>query len=254
MVKIFFCSPKRIGTRNFKFILSLLLILHGLQSFSQKMEGVYFGYILSERNALVIKSNGPSWTGSIYLNKTESLNVVGTIKNNLLTGSIRLSTGKEIFLQGELIKSSLSIKVSADNMPGIRHLLNKISSNEKYNMDRLFSQQYDPMLFGRWETIKEFDSYGISTEGGKVVLEFDSNGYESVQIITLPEKFKDVGSSSANNPFKRMEFRWSTEGNKLYSTMKLLQGEKSDFGYYAIKSDTLYIYATNGAVTLFKKK
>ncbi|MBS1507024.1 MAG: hypothetical protein JSS79_10295 [Bacteroidetes bacterium] len=239
---------------KFNLLLWCFLISPGSQLFSQKIDGVYFGYIVSERNALILKSSESSLTGTVYLNKMETCIFAGTILNNLLTGTVRLANGKEIVLEGELVNNSLIVKLSSNGIPSKKEFLNKISSSAKYNINKLFTEKQDPMLFGRWETIKETDSNGISIKDGKVVLEFDGSGIEYVQIINLPDKLKEIGASLNYNPHKRIEMRWTTDGSKLHSTMKLPQGEKSDYGFYVVKSDTLSIYATNGAVTIYKKK
>ncbi len=235
-------------------LLFILLVASPMKIFSQKLNGIYFGEIVSKKNALVIHDSSGFAIGFLYLNKSDRLNFSGTYNNGFLKGSIRLPNSSEFLLEGQLEKNLLKLIFSDNNGKKNKGLLFKVSSKAKLNVDYLFSEQYNPMLLGRWESIKHFERDGTESSDGKTAYEFESNGRGYSQLVALPKDFAPKSDGPPGfNPYKKLEMNWSTKEKELTVSLQFHERESTGNFDYLIRGDTI-ITNTNGYVTFYKRK
>lgn len=229
-------------------IIFFALLTQPFSLVAQRLEGVYFGKLISERNALLIKKvSQEDVVGSVYLNKDKKIDFTGKYTGHLLEISLPLQEGNLLVLQGriergKLIFHSLSRKSEEELMA-----LYKVTSKANISIEDLFSEMHDPLLLGKWENIKSFSKNGEQrVSENKVSQEFDLNGLGLYQMKNLN---MDIFKGNENSI--RQEIRWSTERNELVIVFKLT--DEMVRSTYSIKSDTLIIKDTGGAVSFYKR-
>lgn len=215
----------------------------------QRIGGVYFGEIISEKNALVIRESEAGLTGLCYLDRTNKLNFTGTYIDEQLKGVIQLKDG-EVVVEGHLENGSLKLTYMLYEQGKTTSLV-KFSSNDRYKISNVFSDNHDPMLVGKWETVKHLDKNGKDVTDGKAVLEFEAGGRQTLQATTISSKF--AGKMPPGfDPHKKVELTWYTEGPKLYTSVNGLSRQLTSAVIYTITKDTLVFYGEN--FTTFHKR
>jgi hypothetical protein len=235
--------------RALRFIALLVLICSSNgTTLAQKIKGVYFGDLISEKNTLIIKASGSELTGACYLNKTDRLDFSGTYIDGHLEGSIQLQDGSNVTLEGRIEDGSLKLNCLINNEHKSTSLV-KFSSNERYDLNDVYSDRHDPLLVGKWETVKAIDKNGVIVSHSKSIEEFESNGRLTTQVITLAPELQGQVPSGLD-PHKKVELTWYTEGTIL--TRTVINGRYPASLPYAVKGDTLIVYAAKN--TVFHKR
>lgn len=237
-------------------ILLLAFFLQGAFLSAQKIDGVYYGEIVSPKNVLVVSVQGDKVNGIVYLNEKDSVNLKGEHADRVLTGKIRVD-GKKIELSGTPERNAMWLVILPDTS---RRFLNKISNKVSYKISKLFSSTHDPMLSGRWELIKSVDKFGNESDGKNSVT-YDLSGNSVVQIIKIPSNVRrNEFMTDTQLLSMRMPGKWETLGDDLVETKMIGPNEMISHSRYIVRKDTLFIYLNNrgeqpdkGCAT-FKKK
>lgn len=229
----------------------LLLVGSNETTLAQKIQGIYFGELISEKNTLVISSSGSELTGACYLNKTDKLNFSGTYNDKLLKGTIKLGDGTDVVLEGHIEDGTLKLNYSVHDEQKSTSLV-KFSSRDRYDADDVYSDNHDPTLVGKWHCVQHTDVNGVTAPpDGKLVIEYLSNGIETMQLITVPAKLR-AQAPPGFNPHKKVEFTWLTDGTTLSSSIRVPQGNiPSGSVNYFVKKDTLFVRGAKGWIDVY---
>ncbi|MBS1682402.1 MAG: hypothetical protein JST48_11870 [Bacteroidetes bacterium] len=220
-------------------------------SFSQKIDGVYYGKIVSDKNAMVVTENGSRVSGVIYLNEKDTINFSGSYLDNVLKSSVRLKDKSELTLIGHFKYNSMWLVVLPDSD---QRFLNKVSRKTSYKISKLYSDHMDPMLLGRWESMRYVKPDGtVSIDNGKIASTYYDNNRMNVQILSIPRNAKKDNSITDSRLLsQRLEYYWETNGNEL--TEKPNSFNLNWVGKYIITKDTLIKYGNRGGYTIYKKQ
>lgn len=232
-------------------ISGLLLVGSNETTLAQKIQGVYFGELISEKNTLVISSSGSVLTGACYLNKTDKLNFSGTYDDKLLKGTIKLNDGTDVALEGHIEDGTLKLNYSIHDEQKSTSLV-KFSSKDRYDADDVYSDSHDPVLVGKWHYVEHTDVNGVTAApDSKIVIEYLPNGIETMQMITVSAKVM-AKSPPGFNPHKKVEFTWLTDGTTLSSSIRVPQGNiPSGTVSYFVKKDTLFVSGAKGWINVY---
>jgi len=227
-------------------------------SYGQKIQGIYVGNILSDRNVLLLAMDkNAQVTGIIYLNRNEHLNFKGTYAKPQLRGLIVIDAIKSISIEGNLKGNNLHITF-IDSV-GIRMCYaHKISPKASVDIDELYSDKYDFLLLGQWITFRKNDPYGNNiTEHATLTYDLGLRGRGTAAIGDLPAVIatSDGVLSTTGMAPPNWEIDWETQNGTLHVT-NLVHNLSVDNVYdYYIKNDTLITKLHfNGNTVLWKRK
>lgn len=226
----------------------LVLLIAGLdiETLAQKIKGVYFGNLISEKNALIISSSGDELTGLCYLNKTDKLNFTGSYIDKQLKGTIVLQDGSQVSLEGYLENGYLKLTYVMNNQQMSTSLV-KFSSSNRSDPEDIYSERHDPSLVAKWDFVRQVEKDGSISSAAKLILEFEPNGRKTSQVISVPPEFLNKLPAGAN-PYHKAEFSWHTDGGKLSSAVRTTKGEMGGGTLpYSVNNDTLTIYGTKSS-------
>jgi hypothetical protein len=229
----------------------VLLPLQFMRVHSQDFTGVYFGRIISSRNALIMEKKDTIITGYVYVNENEKLILQGTARKKEMTGKIRLTDSTEVTITGTEEKHSFRIQVTTVSGETWVSYLNKLSAKTRYNVPELFTTEFDPLLYGTWESLS--DVYPNGKKGtGKSRDEYFKDGRGRTQLLKAPE---GVTSSTLHRsgPFPILDFVWQSKGETLSVTWTAANRGFSGTYRYSIRGDTLVI-VDRGIVSSFKRQ
>jgi hypothetical protein len=206
---------------------------------AQNFDGVYQGKIISENNVLVLSTTAGTAVGTIHLNKAEKIVLLGTVANDMLSGSFKHGD-KSWNLTGRIRNDSLVFHLISGK-ENFSAKLKKLSSSTSFKFDKLLNEppRYDSRVIGTWKFLYNVKDGTVS----RPVNSFSKGAYY---------QFNATGSCRLRSPALDKEFskspqsvptcRWETRGNQLIMAM---QGKSSGHmileSNYLVKGDTLIL-------------
>lgn len=223
---------------------------------AQSFDGVYAGEIISSKNALVISTSGNTVLGFVYLNHAIKYSFFGTYQNSSITATIFLPFDQQMMLDGVLKNDSLHFKIKeAVNPQAVKSgSLFKISSNPKYNLNKLFGNlkpEFNPLILGEWQFLKRIKSSGEEVKEDNYSFVFFPQGSFVVRnnSAKVTELRKSLGLKSTDEP----KSNWETTGSNLTLTYSALTPIIKN-NTFELKGDTLIIITPKGNTDFFIKE
>jgi hypothetical protein len=241
-----------------------LLSLFAVSAFAcygQKIQGVYVGKILSERNVFVIEADGSHLKGALYVSEKEKFIFSGTYNRPQLKGTLILDSSKNILVKGSLEGYFLTLSFPDTSKMGSR-TLHRVSSKIKVDITDLFSNQHDMLLLGAWISFKQTDASGKDITNGTMIREYFLQGRGEGRLTGAPPTVSRNFSSAevATVMAVRWPIRWETHkglldqtedhapsGSRINATVHFTMS-------YSIKNDTLVTTSPNSNLTYWKRK
>lgn len=238
--------------KYFSFILMAAISIS--KSYSQKIEGIYFGKIFTVKNALVIENKrNNEISGHIYLNESEKIFFSGTYLGTLAKLKTQTESGKEVLLDARFEREKL-VLTNPDSVNNHNRILYKISSKKNINIKILFLNKWDSRLFGKWESFKRLDDKGkIYDNLGKVAYYFGINGQGYYTIITLPKG----DNFPLDTKLNKRDIKWSIFQGKLSVAISGYTPNESSVDFtvdYLINNDTLRMGTPYEYITYYLRK
>lgn len=229
-----------------KYLLFYLLTVVFVNScFCQKIDGTYFGEVITSKNIIIIKKNKSGVTGTIYLDVSTKIDFLGTYENHLLKFSIHYPGLIEMNIEGNLDKNLLKLTVDSSHIKKLK-IVCKIDSKTNVEIQDMFSDKNDVRILGRWSLIKNIDRYGEiwQTSESKNIPQynFQAKGISYVQFVNVSLEYS----------FPKIDLTWSTQKDKL--TIRLNASGEIFINSYLINTDTLIMKDPSGAVGYYKRK
>lgn len=220
-----------------KRIFYLLLYLYANAASAQDFDGVYLGRLVSDKNVLVVSTTAGTAVGTIYLNKAEKINFIGTISNGALLGSFR-HNNTSWNINGSLKNDSLLIKLASNN-GSILTRLKRLSDNTSYKFSKLLNEapSNDIQVVGTWRalySIKDGVKEPVDSKAKGLTQIYKQGGDCQIQSIELDILYN-------KNPKSIPKCYWETLGGKLITTIYAGNNPYSIETQYLVKGDTLIL-------------
>ncbi|MCK6616472.1 MAG: hypothetical protein L6Q51_02395 [Cyclobacteriaceae bacterium] len=206
---------------------------------SQNFEGVYQGKIVTENNVLVLSTTAGTAVGTIHLNKSEKIVLLGTVTNGILSGSFKYDD-KFWNLTGNIRNDSLIIQLSSGK-ENFSVKPKKLSSSTSFKFGKLLYEppRYNSKVVGTWKIIYNVKNGVINRPDNNfekgASYQFNASGTCKLRSPSLDKEF-------SKSPQSVPSCKWETRGNQLIMTM---QGRSAGYGtfesYYLVKGDTLVL-------------
>ncbi|MBS1487676.1 MAG: hypothetical protein JST43_08805 [Bacteroidetes bacterium] len=237
--------------------ITLVLLLSGVVLVqAQKIDGVYFGEIITPRNALFIESNNGLLKGSLYLNDNEKLEVTGSIGGDTLQLDIRQTPLAILSLRGELKEKSIKLFYLSGGKKNTKEVF-KISDRLRINIKDLFSEKYDALLLGSWVNIESVSRHGtITKDKNNCIITYSLHGNGRFKAINFPVQVSD--------DLLTVDIDWETKNDELtqvFTKDVVVDGKMIErivqppvVSKYKFKNDTLILMYPSGGQEWYKRK
>ncbi len=244
-------------------LIAMLLTVAPGWLLGQKLDGVYTGRLITESNALVLRSTGEVVIGNVFLTEYEKFTFLGTVEGDSLKATILVPGGSEVVVVGRCYKDSISLDLYSNESP--KHTsLTRVSSKPNYNLRKYFGGHdpfRDPLLVGKWNIVKNISVEGKESTSRQYYYEYLSNGlmkFDMAGIMSqLQDDYRKHGGTKKIELDERMmpESTWQTSGQKLIIDSEIDLFGSGHLEYtYSIKNDTLTLINFKGGKEIMKRE
>lgn len=245
----------------------ILLFVFGLSfflfksSYSQTINGVYHGSLVTEKNLLYIEETDGGPFIKIFFSEKESIQVFGEFSDGKLTFSLPQNEGKDLIITAELNNdpTHLNIEFELDGNT-YKTVFEKIESPkrnlEKTWFDKPTDTSFDPKITGKWIHYLTTDNTGEALKDHILtkkpyVTEFSEKGIVLYDLQLIRDVFKESGYTNSLDYTKIPKATWFTsENNSLTITV---DGVSLTYLYEA-SSDSLKLFTNTGYTQYYVRK
>lgn len=242
----------------FIFGLSVLFIKN---SFSQSLNGVYQGSLVSDKNLFYIEEKDGNAFIRIFFSEKESIQVFGEISQGKLTFPLPQNEGEDLAVFAELAKDSTRLNIGFEldgNMYSTT--FEKIESPkpdlEKTWFDKPNNTSYDPRVVGQWIQYLTTDSNGEALKDNILtkkpyVTSFLVKGVVLYDLQMIRDVFKEHGYTKPLDYTQIPKANWSTSGN---NRLTITVDGNSITYFYEVSSDSLKLTSDIGSTQYYVRK
>ncbi len=229
------------------FLTFLVVFTLGNTVFSQKNSGTYSGVFGNSKIVGTIKATNSALIGSFYENRKKKHNLIGTVENNKIEGSLTLEGLGSFICEGIFNEDSLQIFFFLSSDSKISEIrLKKVNSKTSIDLDKYFGkEENDLRLYGEWDLLSRYDI--LKKELRKKDYEgitFYSDGSYAYKSLSTQFNFKDA-----------ISYRWYTSDAQFYSLMSTTKfTSEYNWGSYLIAGDSLTVQGERFILKFLRKK
>lgn len=242
----------------FIFGLSVLFIKN---SFSQSINGVYHGSLVTDKNLIYIEEKDGNAFIKIYFSEKESIQVFGKISKEKLTFPLPQNEGEDLIVFAELAKDSKHLNMGFELDGNIYNTTFEKIESPKLNLEKTWfdksnNTSHDPRVVGQWIQYLATDSKGEALKDNILtkkpyLTSFLKNGAVLYDLQMIRDVFKEYGYTKPLDYTQIPKANWSTSSkNRLTITV---DGTAIEY-QYEVASDSLKLITDSGSTQYYVRK
>lgn len=206
--------------------MKILLFIFGLgvlfikNSYSQSINGVYHGSLVTDKNLMYIEKRDGNTLIKIFFSEKESIQVFGKVSKEKLTFPLPQNEGEDLIIFAELSENSahLNIEFEVDGS-SYSTIFERIESPKRDLVTTWFDEpntpSFDPRIIGKWIHYLTTDSLGEEfkdniTTKKPYVTSFLENGVVLYDLQLIRDVFKEHGYEGSLDYALIPKANWST--------------------------------------------